>query len=301
MNNNFDKNIQELLNSHTEQPSANCWSRISSQLDAFQMPDSNAGSSGNAAHFSQFIGSVAGKIVSAVIAAAAIGGIIVWAVVNSPENKVKTEEKSTILSDNIQSERSIFNEEKTQHTNANAASFEKDKNTASESGIYYPVGQDTNNIVETKTIQTLNTVQNMVETSTTQLETENTTKTENKAQPTTKEPKKRGFINSGEDNPAENATENEVSQEQKTTEVPQFIIPNFLAANGHFFIIEDIEQFSENQLYIYDRYQNIVYEKTNYQNNWGAENLTDGVYYYIFKYVYHGSQFMRSGSLTIKR
>ncbi|MDR1878379.1 MAG: gliding motility-associated C-terminal domain-containing protein, partial [Bacteroidales bacterium] len=95
-------------------------------------------------------------------------------------------------------------------------------------------------------------------------------------------------------------------QESETNpKQPELKIPNIFTPNGDYvndyFVISGIEQLSENQLIVYHRNGRIVYDKMNYQNDWNAENIENGVYYYIFKFIYQNTQFMRSGSLTIKR
>ena len=310
--NKFDKHIQELLNSYTEQPSADCWDKIASQLDMMQMPDTNTASSassgGNTSYFSQFMGSVAGKVVSAVVAAAMIGGVIALVVVNLPENNVQTDNELAVITEEIQNEYVILNEENIQNTTENTPLVKENGNTDSEkmtnsSDEYKNTSIDTDNSV-------LNTTQNVAVNQTVQQETENTakvettSKTENKTQPVTKEPKKRAFADNNKTDFVEDIAETEDTPQNKI-EPPKFIIPNIFTPNGDgihdYFVIEGIEQFSENHLYISNRYGTVVYEKQNYRNNWGAENLPDGVYFYIFKYVYQGTQFMRNGSVTVKR
>jgi gliding motility-associated-like protein len=54
------------------------------------------------------------------------------------------------------------------------------------------------------------------------------------------------------------------------------------------FTILGIEQHPVNQLLIFNRWGNLVYEAKSYQNDWNGthngEALPDGTYYYIFKY-----------------
>lgn len=65
--------------------------------------------------------------------------------------------------------------------------------------------------------------------------------------------------------------------------------PNIITTDGDgindFFIIKNLEDFEEVSLTVFNRWGNVVYENTNYHNNWGgtAQNgkfLTDGVYFY---------------------
>ena len=319
MMNNFDKNIQELLKSHTEQPSVDCWNRINTQLDMPQMPDSNTGSSssasssgGNASAFSQFVGSITGKIVSAVVAAAVVGGVITWAVVHSLQNEPLMENESAAIFEDTQNDLVFLNEEEAQPVNENTALSAKDEMTALKNEhAVVEENKDTAYYADNKAVVILPSVQDMVSASPVQSETENTakvetvSKTENKPQPTNKEkePKKSTFADNKKAEPVENISENELSQNIPL--LSNFTIPTAFTPNGDnvndYFVIEGIEQFSETHLYIYSRNGAVVYEKSNYKNNWGAENLPDGVYYYMFTFVYQGLQSMRNGSITVRR
>jgi len=42
-----------------------------------------------------------------------------------------------------------------------------------------------------------------------------------------------------------------------------------------------LQSFPGNQLSIFDRWGGLVYEKFNYGNNWRAEGVSEGTYYYI--------------------
>lgn len=67
---------------------------------------------------------------------------------------------------------------------------------------------------------------------------------------------------------------------------PDVTIPNVISPNGDntndFFVIDNIE-FWSNELTIYSRWGNKVYEATNYRNQWKADDLPDGTYYYVLR------------------
>lgn len=46
-------------------------------------------------------------------------------------------------------------------------------------------------------------------------------------------------------------------------------------------VFKYLTSFPDNRLVIYDRWGNLVYQKTNYGNNWRAEGVAEGTYYYI--------------------
>ena len=314
--NTFDKYIQELLNTYTETPSADCWNQISDQLNTLQMSDSgancssSASSGGKGAHFSQFMGSITAKAVLAVVASAAIGGVIFWTTSDSPQNELQTDNEISIISEEIQNEYILVNEEDIQQEKELATLCQKNENTDLENqSLSFGGNKDTIHPEEITNVTVL-TIQNAVSTphtptqsskTETTSETETISKIENKVQTASKEPNKRFFANKTE--LVDDATEKE--QPQNVIEIPKFIIPNIFSPNGDgindYFVIEGIEQFSETYLYVSNRFSVIVYEKSNYRNNWGAENLSDGVYFYVFTFVYQGSQSMRQGSVTVKR
>ncbi|MEO6884528.1 MAG: gliding motility-associated C-terminal domain-containing protein [Bacteroidia bacterium] len=64
-----------------------------------------------------------------------------------------------------------------------------------------------------------------------------------------------------------------------------FSIPNVFTPNGDgkndVFLIQDLPENSE--LIIYNRWGNIVYQSLNYQNDWKANGVSAGTYYYILK------------------
>jgi gliding motility-associated-like protein len=63
------------------------------------------------------------------------------------------------------------------------------------------------------------------------------------------------------------------------------IIPNVFSPNGDgsndLFVIENGE-FTRNQLEIYNRWGQIIYEAKDYRNSWRANDVPEGTYYYVF-------------------
>ena len=69
--------------------------------------------------------------------------------------------------------------------------------------------------------------------------------------------------------------------------MPEGISPNGDGQNDYF-VIKGIEAYPNNELTIYNRWGNIVYQKNNYENEWEGENtggdpLPDGVYFAVFR------------------
>jgi gliding motility-associated-like protein len=72
------------------------------------------------------------------------------------------------------------------------------------------------------------------------------------------------------------------------TSVYQIEIPNVITPNGDGFndmlVIKNLDKYTDNNLLIADRAGNVLYDKNSYQNDWDAQNIPDGTYYYILSY-----------------
>jgi gliding motility-associated-like protein len=312
MNNNFDKNIQELLQSHTENPPADCWNKIETQLETLQTPNANSNSSpassGSSSPFSQFVGTITGKIVSTVAAVATIGGVISLIVINSTENETAKQSGTITIQEEIQNNLPsnedyvrIIEETDTLHIisrNENAVEKTICTNEHIDTMLYHE--QESISLAHTPYIPPVNLIPQPQTGNTTKQEM--TPKTENNSKGITTEPEKEKISNNKNSNLSQDI---EKEDTQAHLEHPEVIIPNIFTPNGDYindyFVIEDLDRFSETHLIIFRRDGKVIYEKINYQNDWQAENIQDDVYFYVFKFIYQGSQFMRNGSITVKR
>ena len=83
----------------------------------------------------------------------------------------------------------------------------------------------------------------------------------------------------------------EMSPADNTSSVPvllkAFFIPNTITPNGggvnDTFEIPGLGRYVSNELVIMNRWGDQVFERKNYQNDWGAEGLVSGTYFYILK------------------
>ena len=91
-------------------------------------------------------------------------------------------------------------------------------------------------------------------------------------------------------------------------EIKELITPNVFSPNGdgenEFFIIQGIENYSENTLQIFNRWGRKVYEKVNYNNSWNGYDsngfkLPEGVYYYAVRF--NGNKDNGSGFVELVR
>lgn len=63
--------------------------------------------------------------------------------------------------------------------------------------------------------------------------------------------------------------------------IPNVITPGRLDGKNDQFVINGIGRFARNKLTILNRYGDHVYEQENYANNWSAEGVTGGSYFYV--------------------
>ena len=75
---------------------------------------------------------------------------------------------------------------------------------------------------------------------------------------------------------------------QDTNEVLTFFVTNVITPGDRDnkndeFIIKGIERFAASRLVIFNRWGNHVFEADNYQNNWDAQGLTAGSYFYVLE------------------
>ncbi len=78
-------------------------------------------------------------------------------------------------------------------------------------------------------------------------------------------------------------------------------IPNLVTPNGdgvnETFTITNLNRYPNTQLFIYNRYNQLVFKSENYQNNWDAQSAEDGSYFYILRFNDGSTQ---EGLITIK-
>ncbi|MEH3115466.1 gliding motility-associated C-terminal domain-containing protein [Pedobacter terrae] len=97
---------------------------------------------------------------------------------------------------------------------------------------------------------------------------------------------------------------NNVSIDNK--EIIGLKIPNVFTPNGdgknETFVIEGLDLYTENQLTIINRWGSTVYEKKGYLNDWTANGLIDGTYFYVIRVKTANTQWQEfKGYLTVMR
>ena len=296
MSTNFDRSLQELLRNHVEQPSLDCWDKISSRLDAMQASNANSTAS-DVSPFSQFVGSVAGKAAIAAVVTS-IAAITYFAINDKNETvqaaqsqEVTTTEQDIVsLSENCVEQKTKIVENKTEKE-----FFEENIVQTSNLSPVDATKEIEENSVFTTIPNTANLNLTEKEPSAQMQKTEQSSQT----QPTQKERKVVAEPTENYENTAEN------KDELEELKPPKIGIPNAFTPNGDnvndFFVIINIEQVEDTQLDIFTRDGRVVYSKHSYDNTWDGRGLPDGTYFYVFRFMYDGNQFMRRGSVTIKR
>jgi gliding motility-associated-like protein len=81
--------------------------------------------------------------------------------------------------------------------------------------------------------------------------------------------------------------------------------PNVFTPNGDgfndFFVIKNIEKISQNRLIVINANGLKVYEANNYQNNWDADNIPNGSYFYVLESKIDGTSQTFYGTIQIIR
>lgn len=85
-----------------------------------------------------------------------------------------------------------------------------------------------------------------------------------------------------------------------TIEIPNVFTPNGDDIN-EYFIIGGIEHCTKAELIIRNASKSVVFHTKHYENNWNANHLDNGIYYYTFSYVINGIPQIRQGVVSVLR
>lgn len=307
MRTDFEKQMHDIFEQHTETPSAECWSNLSNSLDKIphQMPPATDASS----VFMQVIKSTLGKIG---IGVAVVGGITATVyfvakeddtsheIVNQPMEEttqiLQTEDVNTMILPADEMENSLpveIENKEIEHSQNEKYIFhkkdEQSKLVIQAEDIKEPLREETPEITK---LLSQSQAQKQIEIS--QPKSQKVADVKPQEQAVVEEQAQKEIF------PQELAEsdEDEIMQ-------PRFNIPNIFTPNGDnvndFFVIENLEEVTSGHLYIYSIMGKVLYEKVNYNNEWNGQNLPDGLYLYIYKFIHKEREFIRKGTVTIKR
>ena len=81
--------------------------------------------------------------------------------------------------------------------------------------------------------------------------------------------------------------------------IPNIFTPNGKGGNDTFFI-DGLDKYAGSELMVYNRWGNLVYESSDYKNDWRAIDLSEGNYWYVLKLPY-GKKMEYTGTLQLLR
>jgi gliding motility-associated-like protein/uncharacterized repeat protein (TIGR01451 family) len=100
-------------------------------------------------------------------------------------------------------------------------------------------------------------------------------------------------------------TQNDNEPTMVPIKTKEFFIPNVFTPNGdgtnEYFEIVGLNQFSNAHLTVFNRWGNMVYDNSDYNNDWNGEGLNDGTYYYILALKNATGTHTYKGWVLIKR
>ncbi len=91
-----------------------------------------------------------------------------------------------------------------------------------------------------------------------------------------------------------------VNVQQTELKIPKVITPNGDPDN-QFFVIDELENYISTDLKIFNRLGRKVYSSSNYQSDWDAPNLVEGVYFYVLEAKGYFSTETFNGTITVLR
>jgi gliding motility-associated-like protein len=112
------------------------------------------------------------------------------------------------------------------------------------------------------------------------------------------------LINTAKVSSRETELNNEDNVSKSEITVLPMLIPNTITPNGDqvndTFEIPGLNKFSNNELLIFNRWGNHVFESKGYKNDWGADGLVSGSYFYVLRgFDESGKEFKFTGFVQV--
>lgn len=312
--------LKNIVDNMTETPSDNCWAMLEQQLEVV-MPNSPSASEGaantatsNSATMSQSVattgvskGAVAWITAGAIAAATTVAGIA-WTI-SRPDKTVQSKTnysntKSVVIQDSVYQDIEVKEEKKVVENIPSIQDFlvstTSSPNRENENLSNFPTSVSTHSPQVTPVITILPLTSNVPTQSQANIVSSSQVSQSEENLPITQE-------ETAISQPAISQESLVASEEPIVSEEPavELTIPNIFTPNGDGFndqfVIENIEYCSESRLTIRNSRGNVVYDKLNYQNDWTADDLPDGIYYYTFTYILNEETQKVKGNIAIKR
>ena len=299
MNTMEHNNLKNLLEHLTEQPSKGCWSNIESQLNLLYPEAATQASMQGASSTASKSGSFFAKVAAAPLKATAITGsvAIVSAVsIIAIHSFTKNQESPVYQSQSSQNSEIILNQDTiaekldTYKISETTPIQQIDVKEESKPNLNSPVVQ----IVASPTPQ--NTV---LGSQPIPANNPGTTTPSNVVNKPISNPKPIVTNVSHTPDPIIENQEIPLSIPVKIS-IPNIFTPNSDGYND-FFVIEGIENCTEPRLVVKNSSGKTIFQSSEYQNDWNAENCPDGVYIYYFVYKVNGIEEKMMGKVIVKR
>jgi len=281
------KDIKEILDNYNEQPSEDVWSRLESRLDA-EMP----------VHRTR---NTVWKWAAIAVGVIAIGaGVTLGILRQSHHNEDFAEVNKTEQPTTTQPQESVV---ETQNATSpqNVASSQDEESTIVVEMQNAASSQNAVSLQEKKSSTVVETRQ------TPSLQPETPAKPVAKEAPKTNVRQEVLPPNStlAKQLAADPVLKNLSGENVEWTPPAHLSIPNLFTPNGDgvndLFVIQGLESYSSPRLVVRDKNNRIVYQSSNYRNNWDGGSCSDGVYSYEFTFLYNDIENQATGKVRIIR
>jgi len=112
-------------------------------------------------------------------------------------------------------------------------------------------------------------------------------------------------VNSATVTSAEDDSNTANNKSTDAKEIDGIYIPNVFTPNNDgkndTFVIPNLNFFPDNEITIFNRWGNVVYQKKGYQSDWTAPGLNEGTYFYILKVNSNNKSDIYKGYVTVLR